>query len=184
MGRLLEKYNNEIIPQMMAKFNYANRLQVPRIKKVVVNMGIGGAAQEIKELEVAMDELTLITGQRPSITRASKAISNFKIRKGSAVGCRVTLRRKRMYEFLDRLINVAIPRVKDFRGVPSSSFDNHNNYSLGITEHTIFPEIEYDKVQKMRGMDITIVMNARNRQEASELLKQFGMPFRGGASNG
>ena len=178
MRRLLEKYNNEIIPQMTTRFNYKNRLQAPKIKKIVVNMGIGEAAQEIKELDAAMEELTLITGQKPAITRASKAIANFKIRKGSAVGCRVTLRHKRMYEFLDRLINVALPRIKDFRGMSNASFDSHNNYSLGITEQVIFPEIEFDKIQKTRGMDIAIVMNARTREEAHELLKLFGMPFK------
>ena len=133
MTRLLEKYNTEIISQMVSKFNYKNRLQVPKIKKIVVNMGVGTAAQDAKELEVAMDELMFITGQRPAVRRASKAISNFKIRKGSPVGCKVTLRRKRMYEFLDRLINIAIPRVKDFRGLSNNSFDKGGNYSLGIT---------------------------------------------------
>lgn len=178
MARLLEKYKNEIIPQMVSRFNYKNKLQVPRIKKIIVNMGVGEAAHDIKELEGALEELTVITGQRPAVTRASKAIANFKIRKGSAVGCRVTLRRKHMYEFLDRLINVAIPRVKDFRGLSNGSFDRDNNYSLGITEQVIFPEIEYDKIQKTRGMDIAIVMSARTKEEAQELLRFFGMPFK------
>ena len=142
-------------------------------------MGVGTAAQDAKELEVAMDELMFITGQRPAVRRASKAISNFKIRKGSPVGCKVTLRRKRMYEFLDRLINIAIPRVKDFRGLSNNSFDKGGNYSLGITEQVIFPEIEYDKIQKVRGMDITIVMDAKTKEEAHELLRFFGMPFKG-----
>jgi large subunit ribosomal protein L5 len=178
MARLLEKYHSEIVPQMMTKFAYKNRLEVPRLKKIVINMGIGSAAQDIKELEVAIDELTLIAGQRPAITKASKAVSNFKLRKGSPVGCRVTLRRKRMYEFLDRLLNVAIPRVKDFRGLSNDSFDTNANYSLGITEQVIFPEIEYDKIQKMRGMDITIAINAGSKDEAHELLRLFGMPFK------
>ena len=178
MVRLLEKYKNEIIPQMVEKFKYKNVLQVPRIQKVVVNMGVGEAAADIKELDAAIEDMATITGQRPAITRASKDIANFKIRKGSAVGCRVTLRRDRMYEFLDRLINVAIPRIKDFRGVPVTSFDKGNNYSLGFTEQVIFPEIEYDKMQKTRGVDITIVMNAKTKEEARGLLRFFGMPFK------
>jgi len=178
MARLEEQYKAEVIPQMITKFNYKNKLQVARIKKVVVNMGVGEASQDTKLLDVAVEELATITGQKPVVTRASKAIANFKIRKGSAVGCKVTLRGKRMYEFLDRLINVAIPRIKDFRGVPDTSFDNGVNYSLGITEQIIFPEIEYDKIQKVRGMDITIVTDAKTKQEAHELLRLFGMPFK------
>jgi len=178
MSRLLEKYKNEIMSQMTAKFNYTNKLQIPKVKKIVVNMGVGEAANEIKELDVAIEELAIITGQKPVITRASKAVANFKIRKGSPVGCKVTLRSRRMYEFLDRLINVALPRIRDFRGMPNSSFDKANNYSLGIKEQVIFSEIEFDKIQKVRGMDITIVTDARSKDEAHELLKLFGMPFR------
>jgi len=178
MARLSDKYKNEIINKMVERFNYKNKLQVPHIKKVVVNMGVGEAAQDIKEMDGAVEEMTVITGQKPALTRASKAIATFKIRKGSTVGCKVTLRRKRMYEFLDRLINVALPRIKDFRGVSNASFDSDNNYSIGITEQVIFPEIEFDKIQKTRGMDITIVMNAKTKEEAHELLRFFGMPFK------
>lgn len=178
MARLLEKYKNEIMPQMTAKFNYMNKLQIPKVKKIVVNMGVGEAANEIKELDAAIADLAMITGQKPVITRASKAVANFKIRKGSPVGCKVTLRGRRMYEFLDRLINVALPRIRDFRGMPTNSFDKANNYSLGIKEQVIFSEIEFDKIQKVRGMDITIVTDVKSKDEARELLKLFGMPFR------
>lgn len=178
MARLFDKYNNEIIPQMSARFGYKNHMQVPRLKKIVVNMGVGEAAQDIKEIESAMEELAAITGQKPAMTRASKAISNFKIRKGSPVGCKVTLRRKRMYEFFDRLINIAIPRIRDFRGLSGDSFDKRATYSFGITEQTIFPEVNVDKVLKTHGMDVTIVTSARSKEEAYELLKFFGMPFK------
>jgi len=176
--RLFEKYKNEIVPKMIEQFSYKNKMQVPKVKKVVLNVGLGIGAQDIKPLEAAAQELATITGQKPVITRAKKAISNFKIRKGSAVGCKVTLRRVRMYEFLDRLLNVAIPRVKDFRGLSRNSFDQHMNYSFGITEQIIFPEIEYDKVFKVHGMDITINTNASSREEAFELLRLLGIPFR------
>lgn len=176
--RLLEKYRNEITPSIMQKFGYKNRLQVPRLEKIVVNMGVGEGAGDIKVLEEASKQLALITGQRPIITKARKAISNFKIREGSAVGCKVTLRGFIMYEFFDRLISVALPRIKDFRGFPQNSFDNKGNYSLGITEQTIFPEIDIDKVRRLQGMDIVIVTKAGKRALALELLKAFGFPFR------
>lgn len=176
--RLLEKYRKEITPSMMQKFGFKNRLQVPRLEKIVVNMGVGSGAHDIKILEKAKLELGQITGQRPIITKARKAISNFKIREGSSVGCKVTLRGYRMYEFLDRLVNVALPRIKDFRGLPLNSFDHAGNYSFGIVEQTIFPEIDIDKLQKLQGMDITVVTTAETHVLASELLKAFGFPLR------
>jgi len=176
--RLQEKYKEAIVPQLMQAFSLKNRLAVPHLEKIVVNMGVGEAIGDIKILEKAMQELGAITGQRPIIRRAKKAISNFKIRKGLPVGCKVTLRRAMMYEFLDRLVNVALPRIRDFRGVPLDSFDQAGNYSLGLNEQVIFPEIEYDKISRPQGMDITIVIkNARTAQQAKELLKLFGMPF-------
>lgn len=175
---LLEKYRNEIVPKMTEIFKYKNSLQTPRIKKIVVNMGIGEASHDIKILEKAMTELALITGQKPVIRRAKKAISNFKIKKGVPLGCKVTLRRKRMYEFLDRLINVVIPRIRDFRGLSPDSFDERGNYNFGIQDQTIFPEIDYDKVERIQGMDINIVTTAKTKEEALELLKLLGMPFR------
>ncbi|MCM8800719.1 MAG: 50S ribosomal protein L5 [Candidatus Omnitrophica bacterium] len=177
--RLLEKYRNEIVPQMMQSFNIKNRLAVPRIEKIVINMGIGEAIQDIKILEKAMDELALIAGQRPIKRYAKKAISNFKLKQGQPVGCKVTLRRARMYEFMDRLLNVALPRIRDFRGVSVDSFDEAGNYTLGIAEQTIFPEIDYDKVTRIQGMDITFVIkNAKSKEQAKELLRLFGMPFK------
>ena len=177
--RLLEKYKKEITPKMVTRFGYKNNMQVPRVKKVVLNVGMGTAAtQDIKVLESAAQELGMITGQKAVITRAKKAISNFKIRKGSPVGCMVTLRGAKMYEFLDRLLNVAVPRIKDFRGLPPNSFDQGNNYSFGITEQIIFSEVDYDKVMKIHGMDIIINTNAHSRDEAVELLKLMGVPFR------
>lgn len=176
--RLLEKYRNEITPSIMQKFNFKNKLQVPRLEKIVINMGVGQGAADIKIVEEARSQLSLIAGQRPIITKARKAISNFKIRKGSSIGCKVTLRGYIMYEFLDRLISAVLPRIKDFRGFPESSFDNKGSYSLGITEQTIFPEIDIDKVERLQGMDITIVTTASSRAEALELLKAYGFPFR------
>jgi large subunit ribosomal protein L5 len=176
--RLLETYRKNIVPEMMKVFGYKNSMQVPRIKKIVINIGMGEATQDIKILEVAQNELATITGQKPVTTRAKKAIANFKIRKGSAIGCKVTLRRYMMYEFLDRLIAVAIPRIRDFRGLPLNSFDSHGNYSFGLNEQVIFPEVDVDKVIKAHGMDITIVTDAENKKEALELLKFFGMPFK------
>lgn len=176
--RLLLRYKDEIVPKMMEIFGYKNRLQVPRLKKITLNVGLGDGAQDIKLLETAAEELAMITGQKAVITRAKKAISNFKIRKGSPVGCKVTLRGARMYEFLDRLICVAIPRIRDFKGFPRSSFDKGGNYSFGITEQIIFPEVDYDKVQRIHGLDITITIGPTKSEESFELLRLFGFPFR------
>ena len=176
--RLLERYKTDITPKMMERFGFKNIHEVPRVKKIVVNVGLGEASEDKKVMDDVMQELAQITGQRPAATTAKKAIAGFKIRKGSLVGCRVTLRRRHMYEFLDRLINVALPRIRDFRGVSADSFDEKGNYSLGITEQGIFPEIEIDKIKMVHGMDITIVMTAKNAQEGRELLRFFGMPFR------
>ena len=179
MARLKERYTKECMPELIKKFKYTNNMQVPRLKKIVVNMGTGDALVNPKLLDAAVEDLSQIVGQRPSITRAKKSISNFKLREGMAVGCRVTLRRERMYEFFDRLVNVALPRIRDFRGVPTKSFDGRGNYTLGLTEHIVFPEIDYDNVEKVRGMDITVVTTARTDEESMELLKLLGMPFRG-----
>ncbi|MFA6079002.1 MAG: 50S ribosomal protein L5 [Candidatus Omnitrophota bacterium] len=176
--RLVERFNSEISPEMMKLFNYTNKLQVPKLKKIVINIGLGEATQDIKFLDAAQHELAMITGQKPVVTRAKKAIANFKIRKGLPIGCKVTLRRAMMYEFLDRLISITIPRIRDFRGLPSNSFDKGGNYSFGLTEQGIFPEIDADKITKVHGMDITIVTTAKNRDEAFELLRLFGMPFK------
>lgn len=176
--RLLERYRKEVASQLMSKFNYKNRLQVPRLIKIVINMGVGQGAEDIKILEAAVGDLATITGQKPVITRAKKAIANFKIRKNSPIGCKVTLRGAMMYEFFDRLVNVALPRIRDFRGVAADSFDGNGNYALGLSEQTIFPEIEYDKILKAQGMDIIIVMNAESAEEARELLRFLGMPFK------
>lgn len=176
--RLLEKYRKETVPQMMDKFGFKNKLEVPRLEKIVVNMGVGEGQQDIKILEKAMEELALITGQRPIIRRAKKAIANFKIKKNNPIGCKVTLRRARMYEFLDRLINISLPRIRDFRGISPDSFDKKGNFSLGITEQTIFPEVEYDKISRVQGMDITIVIkNSKSKEHSQQLLTYFGMPF-------
>lgn len=175
--RLLERYRGEISQEMMKLFNYKNKLQVPRLEKIVLNVGLGEATQDIKLLEAAAAELAMITGQKPVITKAKKAIANFKIRRGSSVGCKVTLRRARMYEFLDRLISVAIPRIRDFRGLSPDSFDGGGNYSFGINEQAIFPDIDVDKIAKTHGMDIIICTNAKTRDEAYDLLRLFGMPF-------
>ena len=177
--RLLEKYRNEIIPKMMETFSFKNRLEAPRLEKIVVNMGVGEALQDIKILEKAMEELSSITGQKPILRRAKKAIANFKIKQGQPIGCKVTLRRTIMYEFLDRLISIALPRIRDFRGISPDSFDEGGNYTLGITEQSIFPDIDYDKVSRMQGMDITLVIkNVKSKEQARELLKLFGMPFK------
>jgi large subunit ribosomal protein L5 len=176
--RLLAKYREEISPEMMKIFGYKNKLEVPRLKKIVLNVGLGEATQDIKFLETAQNELAAITGQKPVVTRAKKAIANFKIRKGSAIGCKVTLRRSMMYEFLDRLVSITVPRIRDFRGLPADSFDKGGNYSFGLNEQGIFPEIDADKILKAHGMDITIVTTAKTRDEAFNLLKLFGMPFK------
>jgi len=176
--RLLEMYRIEIVPEMMKKFNLKNKFAVPRIDKIVVNMGVGEAITDIKLLEKSMDELGVITGQKPIMRRAKKAISNFKIKDNQPIGCKVTLRRAMMYEFLDRLVNVAMPRIRDFRGVPNESFDKAGNYTLGLTEQNIFPEIEYDRITRSQGMDITFVIkNSKSSEKSKELLKLFGMPF-------
>lgn len=177
-SRLYEKYRKEIVPEMAKTLNYKNMLQAPKVKKIVINVGMGAGAEDIKLLENVSKELTAITGQHAVITKASKAISNFKLKKGSAVGCKVTLRGVRMYEFLDRLINVALPSLKDFRGVSMKSFDKRGNYTLGLTEQTIFPEIEYDQTEKVHGMDICIAIKARSKDESYQLLKLMGMPFK------
>jgi large subunit ribosomal protein L5 len=175
--RLLERFKKEVSPQLMKKFQYRNVMQVPKLEKIAVNIGVGRATQDPKLLDTAVKELEAITGQKPVITRAKKSISNFKLREAVAIGCRVTLRRAKMYEFLDRLINVAIPRVRDFRGVLDRSFDGHGNYTLGIKEQIIFPEVDVDKVSRITGMDITFVTTAKTDAEAYELLKGLGMPF-------
>lgn len=176
--RLFEMYKQEIIPMMMKYFNYKNIMQVPKLHKITLNIGVGRASQDPKLLEDALKDLELIAGQKPSVRKAKKAISNFKLRQGMAIGCMVTLRGARMYEFLDRLINIALPRVRDFRGVSDKSFDGRGNYSLGIKEHIIFPEINVDKVNRIYGMDISIITTAETDSEAYELLKAFGFPFR------
>jgi large subunit ribosomal protein L5 len=176
--RLKEKYDSEILPQMFKDSNYKSIMQVPKIKKITINMGVGSAIQNPKDLEGATGDLTKIAGQKPVITKASKSIASFKVRKGHSIGCMVTLRGNRMYEFLDRLLNVAIPRIRDFRGLSRKSFDGMGNYTLGIREQTIFPEIDYDSLVSVKGMNITIVSSARNDNEALILLEKFGFPFR------
>ena len=176
-NRLKETYQKEIVGALMKKFGYKNIMQVPKIEKVVINMGIGEAKENVKILDAAASDLQTITGQKPVITKAKKSIANFKIREGMPIGCKVTLRGDRMYEFVDRLINLALPRVRDFRGVNPNAFDGRGNYALGIKEQLIFPEIEYDKIDKIRGMDIIFVTTARTDEEARELLAQFNMPF-------
>ena len=176
-NRLKETYQKEIVGALMKKFGYKNIMQVPKMEKVVINMGIGEAKENVKILDAAASDLQTITGQKPVITKAKKSIANFKIREGMPIGCKVTLRGERMYEFVDRLINLALPRVRDFRGVNPNAFDGRGNYALGIKEQLIFPEIEYDKIDKIRGMDIIFVTTARTDEEARELLTQFNMPF-------
>jgi len=178
MARLYELYKNEITPKLMEKFQYKNIMEVPRIDRVVVNVGVGEAIQNPKALDGAVNDLTLITGQRPVVTKAKKSIAGFKLREGMFIGCKVTLRGERMYDFLDRLINLALPRVRDFRGVSPDAFDGRGNYSLGIKEQTIFPEIDYDKIDKIRGLEVNIVTTAKTDEEARELLRAMGMPFR------
>jgi len=179
MDRLLKKYKDEIIPALMKKFGYKNKLRVSRLEKIVVNMGVKEGVSDAKILEAVMNDLALITGQKPIITRAKKSIAGFKLRKGMSVGCKVTLRGKRMYEFFDRLINVALPRVRDFRGLNPDSFDAGANFAFGLSDQIIFPEVNYDKVVKSQGMDVVIVTSAKSRDEAREFLRLFGMPFRG-----
>jgi large subunit ribosomal protein L5 len=179
MPRLKDYYKETVVPYLMKRFNYKNIMAVPKIEKVVINMGVGDAIQNPDLLKAAVNDLMVISGQKPVVTKAKKSISNFKLRKGMSIGCMVTLRGNRMYEFLDKLLNVALFRIRDFRGVSPKSFDGRGNYTLGIKEQLIFPEIEYDKVVKVRGMDITIVTTAKTDEEAYELLKALGMPFRG-----
>lgn len=178
MARLKEYYTKEVVPALVREFHYKNPLEVPRMVKIVVNMGLGEAIQNVKILDSAVEELTRITGQKPIITKARKSIATFKLRQGMSIGCCVTLRSERMYEFFDRLVSVAIPRVRDFRGVSPKSFDGRGNFSLGLKEQIIFPEIEYDKVDKIRGMNIAIVTTAKTDDEARQLLKLMGMPFK------
>ena len=178
MARLKDYYKSEVVPAMMKQFGYSNTMQVPRLEKIIVNMGLGEAIQNVKILESASAEIGALTGQKPVITKARKSIATFKLRKGMSVGCMVTLRKERMYEFFDRLVNVAIPRIRDFRGIPPSSFDGRGNFAMGIKEQFIFPEIDYDKIDKVKGMNVVIVTTARTDEEARHLLKLMGMPFR------
>lgn len=178
MARLKEKHKNEVVPALMQRFGYQNVMQVPKLEKIVVNMGVGDAVADNKALEAAMEELAIITGQKPVITKAKHSVAAFKIRTGMSIGTKVTLRGERMYEFFDKLVNVVLPRIRDFRGLSPKSCDGRGNYSLGLREQLIFPEINYDKVQKVRGMDITVVTTARTDEEAIELLKALGMPLR------
>ncbi len=175
--RLKEKYENELRPDLVKQFNYPNTMAAPRVNKIVINMGIGEGATDSKKVVSVCEQLTLIAGQKAVSTKARKSIANFKLREGVAVGAKVTLRKDKMYEFLDRLLNIALPRVRDFRGVSKKSFDGNGNYSMGIKEHIVFPEIDYDKVETIRGMDISIITSAKTDDEACELLKGFGMPF-------
>jgi len=176
-ARLKEVYQNEIVDAMMKKFGYKNAMQVPKLNKIVINMGVGEAKENAKLLDAAMKDLEIISGQKAVVTKAKKSIANFKLREGMAIGCKVTLRGDKMYEFADRLINLSLPRVRDFRGVSANAFDGRGNYSLGIKEQLIFPEIEYDKVDKVRGMDVIFVTTANTDEEARELLTLFNMPF-------
>lgn len=178
MARLQEIYKNDVAPKLMEKFGYRNPMQVPKLDKVVVNMGLGAAIENIKVIDSATEELALVTGQRPVVAKARKSISNFKLREGYPIGVKVTLRRDRMFHFLDKLMSVALPRVRDFRGVSPKGFDGRGNYTLGVREQIIFPEINYDKIDKIKGMNITIVTTARTDEEGQELLRLLGMPFR------
>ena len=178
MARLRDKYTQEIQPKLFKEYKYSSVMQAPRLVKITVNMGVGEATQNPKVLEAAVTDLTQITGQKPAITKARKSISNFKLRQGNAIGCAVTLRRDRMYEFLDRLLSIAMPRIRDFRGVNPKSFDGRGNYNLGLKEQLIFPEIDYDKIDKVRGMTISITTTAKTDDEARRLLAELGMPFR------
>jgi large subunit ribosomal protein L5 len=176
--RFKEKYRTEVVPALMERFGYTNVHQVPRLEKIVLNMGVGAATQDPKLLESAIADMTIVSGQKPAITRAKKSIASFKLREGMAVGCKVTLRGDRMWEFADRLLSTALPRIRDFRGVSNKAFDGRGNYSLGVNEQLIFPEIDYDKVDKIRGMDITFVTSAKTDEECRALLEAFGFPFK------
>ncbi|BAK80436.1 50S ribosomal protein L5 [Candidatus Arthromitus sp. SFB-mouse-NYU] len=177
LSRLKEKYINEVTSKLVEKFKYSNLMQVPKIEKVVINMGVGEAKDNSKVLESVVNDMQLISGQKPIICRAKKSISNFKLRENMPIGCKVTLRKSRMYDFIDKLFNVALPRVRDFRGVSEKSFDGRGNYTLGLKEHLIFPEIEYDKIDKIRGIEVIFVTTAKTDEEARELLRYLGMPF-------
>jgi len=177
MARLKDKYIGEVIPQMQAKFKYKSVMQLPKLEKVVLNMGVGDVKENPKAMDAAVNDLAIITGQKPIITKAKKSIANFKLRQGMNIGCKVTLRGEMMYNFVDKLFNAALPRVRDFRGVSNNSFDGRGNYTMGVKDQLIFPEIEYDKVDKVRGMDVVFVTTAKTDEEAKELLKLMGMPF-------
>ncbi|SHK20364.1 50S ribosomal protein L5 [Desulforamulus aeronauticus] len=177
MARLKDKYRNEVLPAMMQKFGYDNVMQVPKVEKVIINIGLGEAIQNSKAVDAAVGDLMTITGQKPITTKAKKSIAAFKLRAGMTIGAKVTMRGERMYEFVDRLFNIALPRVRDFRGISDKSFDGRGNYTMGLKEQLIFPEIEYDKIDKVRGMDITFVTTAKTDEEARELLRLMGMPF-------
>ena len=176
--RLKEKYLNEIVPELKKEFKYTSPMEIPKLSKIVVNIGVGEAVQDIKNLDAAVNDLTIITGQKPIIRRAKKSISNFKLRTGMPIGCKVTLRRDRMYGFLDRLLTFAIPKIRDFRGLPGRSFDGRGNYTIGLKEQIIFPEIDIDKIDKIRGMNITFITTAKSDEEAKALFRAFGVPFR------
>ncbi|MCP3941917.1 MAG: 50S ribosomal protein L5 [Desulfobacteraceae bacterium] len=178
MTTLKEKYINEVVPKLRDTFNYVNELQVPKLEKIVLNMGLGEAVRNPKIVEVAAQELTLIAGQKTVVTRAKKPIANFKLRADLPIGCKVTLRREKMFDFFDRLVNIALPRVRDFRGIPGKSFDGRGNFSMGITEHIIFPEIDYDKTESIKGLNITVVTTAKTDEEGRVFLKLLGMPFK------
>jgi large subunit ribosomal protein L5 len=178
MARLLEKYKDQIVPEMMERFNYRNKLEVPKLIKIVINIGMGKARENKKALDDGVKHLATISGQQPAITKARKSIAGFKVRKGDPIGCKVTLRGKRAYEFLDRLISIVLPRIKDFRGLPKKAFDGRGNYTLGIGELAVFPEINIDKIEYVQGMDITIVMSGKSNEQSYESLRLFGIPFR------
>lgn len=178
MSRLKDYYLKEVVPALIKDFGYTNRMQVPKMEKIIVNMGVGEAIQNIKILDKSAEDLAMITGQKPVITKARRSIATFKLRKGMSVGCRVTLRKERMYEFFDRLVNAAIPRIRDFRGISPDSFDGRGNFAMGLQEQIIFPEIDYDKVEKVRGLNIVVVTTASTDEEAKRLLKYMGIPFK------
>lgn len=178
MARLQEKFKKDIVPAMSKKFNYSNPMEVPQLHKVVINIGVGEATQNSKVLDAAVNDLTIVAGQKPVVTRAKKSIANFKLRQGQPIGCMVTLRGKRMYEFMDKLVTISLPRIRDFQGVSTRAFDGRGNYTLGITEQLIFPEINYDQVDKIRGMNISIITTAKTDEEGRHLLQLMGMPFK------
>ncbi|QUL38391.1 50S ribosomal protein L5 [Erythrobacter sp. JK5] len=180
--RLKSRYEDQIVKAMTEKFGYKNRLEVPRLAKITLNMGVGEASQDKKKVQTAAEEMALIAGQKPVITKAKKSIAQFKLREGMPIGCKVTLRRDRMYEFMDRLVTIAMPRIRDFRGLNAKSFDGRGNYAMGLKEQIVFPEISYDKIEKVRGMDIIVTTTAKTDEEARELLRLFGFPFQGEAA--